>query len=42
VFGEAFGGHAEVTERVDRIAGVLKAADIQAEAVADARVPLWE
>ena len=26
----------------ERIAGVLKAADIQAEAVADARVPLWE
>jgi 2-dehydropantoate 2-reductase len=42
VFGEAFGERARVTERVQRIAGVLKAADIQAEAVADARVPLWE
>ena len=42
VFGEAFGERAAVTERVERIAGVLKAADIQAEAVADARVPLWE
>ena len=42
VFGEAFGGRAAVTERVERIAGALKSADIQAEAVADARVPLWE
>jgi 2-dehydropantoate 2-reductase len=42
VFGEAFGERAAVTDRVGRIAEVLKAADIQAEAVADARVPLWE
>jgi 2-dehydropantoate 2-reductase len=42
VFGEAFGERAAVTERVQQIADVLKAADIQAEAVADARVPLWE
>jgi 2-dehydropantoate 2-reductase len=42
VFGEAFGERAAVSERVGRIADVLKAADIQAEAVADARVPLWE
>ncbi|MFO7693517.1 MAG: 2-dehydropantoate 2-reductase, partial [Vicinamibacterales bacterium] len=42
VFGEAFGARAAVTERVQRIADVLKTADIQAEAVADARVPLWE
>jgi 2-dehydropantoate 2-reductase len=42
VFGEAFGERARVTERVEEIAGVLRAADIQAETVADARVPLWE
>ena len=42
VFGEAFGERAEVTDRVRTIADVLQAADIQAEAVADARVPLWE
>lgn len=42
VFGEAFGERAAVSERVATIAGVLKAADIEAEAVADARVPLWE
>lgn len=42
VFGEAFGERAAVSPRVQRIADVLAAADIQAEAVADARVPLWE
>ena len=42
VFGEAFGKRDAVSERVQTIADVLKAADIQAEAVADARVPLWE
>ena len=42
VFGEAFGERRAVTGRVRRIADVLAAADIQAEAVADARVPLWE
>jgi 2-dehydropantoate 2-reductase len=42
VFGEAFGERQAVTQRVERIAEVLKSADIQAEAVADARVPLWE
>ena len=42
VFGEAFGERAAVSERVGRIADVLKAADIQVETVADARVPLWE
>src|SRR5512139_1734554 len=38
VFGEAFGERARVSERVQRISDILKAADIQAEAVADARV----
>jgi len=42
VFGEAFGKRDAVSERVQTIADLLKAADIQAEAVADARVPLWE
>jgi len=42
VFGEAFGDRSRVSERVQRIADVLLKADIQAEPVADARVPLWE
>ena len=42
VFGEAFGARSRVSDRVREIAGVLTAAHIQAEAVADARVPLWE
>jgi len=42
VFGEAFGDRTLVSERVLKIADVLLAADIQAEPVADARVPLWE
>jgi len=42
VFGEYFGPRAEVTDRVRRIEETMKAADIHAEAVADARVPLWE
>jgi 2-dehydropantoate 2-reductase len=42
VFGEAFGDRSRVSERVQRIADVLMKADIQAEPVADARVPLWE
>lgn len=42
VFGEAFGERLQVTARVAAIADVMKAADIQAEPVADARVPMWE
>lgn len=42
VFGEAFGARTQVSDRVREIAGALTAANIQAEAVADARVPLWE
>lgn len=41
VFGELQGGP-EPSERVRAIAALLAAADIQAEPVADARVPLWE
>lgn len=42
VFGECFGAPREVSARVRAIETVMKAADIHAEAVADARVPLWE
>jgi len=42
VFGEYFGPRTEVSDRVRRIEQAMKAADIHAEAVADARVPLWE
>jgi 2-dehydropantoate 2-reductase len=42
VFGEAFGERSQVSERVREIAAILSSADIQAEPVADARVPLWE
>ncbi len=42
VFGEAFGERQEVSARVAAIADVMKAADIHAEPVADARVPMWE
>ena len=41
VFGEAFGERI-VTERVSRIREVLAGADIEAEAAADSRVPIWE
>lgn len=43
VFGEVFGPRAgTVSERVARLAEAFTAADIQAEPVADARVPIWE
>jgi 2-dehydropantoate 2-reductase len=50
VFGEVFGPApssvegvgAEVSPRVRAIETAMKAADIHAEAVADARVPIWE
>jgi len=42
VFGEAFGDRVTVSERVQRIADVMIAADILAEPVADARVAMWE
>jgi len=41
LFGEAFGNRV-VTPRVERICQALADADIQAEAAADSRVPLWE
>jgi len=41
VFGEAFGDR-RVTERMAAIRDVFAAADIQVEAVADARIAIWE
>jgi 2-dehydropantoate 2-reductase len=42
ILGEMFQPRPEATARVRRVAERLAAADVQAEAVADARVPLWE
>jgi 2-dehydropantoate 2-reductase len=42
VFGEVFGDTARVSGRVERLRAAFEAADIQAEAVPDARIPLWE
>ncbi len=42
ILGEAFGERREVSARAARVAGVLTRADVQADAVADGRVPVWE
>ena len=42
VFGEVFGDPLRLTDRVRRIHEALAGADIQAEAVDDGRVPIWE
>lgn len=42
VFGEAFGPLPRLSDRVQAIQQVLASADIQAEAVPDGRVPVWE
>jgi 2-dehydropantoate 2-reductase len=42
VFGEVFGQLPRTTERVRAIQDAMMAADIQAEAVGDGRVPIWE
>jgi 2-dehydropantoate 2-reductase len=42
VFGEVFGDLPRLSERVRAIADVMIPADIHAEPVPDARVPLWE
>ena len=42
VFGECFGAPTAISPRVAAIEPVLKAADIEAEAVADARPAIWE
>lgn len=42
VLGECFGAPTVVSDRVARIAEIMRAADIQAEPVADVRPALWE
>jgi 2-dehydropantoate 2-reductase len=41
-FGEVFGDLPRTSDRVRRIAAAMTEADIQAEPVGDARVPIWE
>jgi 2-dehydropantoate 2-reductase len=42
VFGEVFGTLPRMTERVRTLQQALAGADIQAEAVEDGRIPIWE
>jgi 2-dehydropantoate 2-reductase len=42
VFGEVFGTLPRITDRVRRIQDALAGSDIQAEAVGDGRIPIWE
>ena len=42
VFGEVFSPSSSVSDRAQAIEQAMKAADIEAEARPDARVPLWE
>ena len=42
VFGEVSGDASQVSDRVKRIGDAFASADIAAEAVADAKVPIWE
>lgn len=42
VFGEIFNPGSEVSPRVRALADLMLSADIHAEPVADARIPLWE
>ena len=42
IFGEVFGDRARIAPRVQAIAEVLAAADIQVTPVPDARVPIWD
>jgi 2-dehydropantoate 2-reductase len=42
VFGEVFGALPRLSDRVQRIRDAMTAADIQAEAVGDGRIPIWE
>ena len=42
ILGEAYGDRPAVSPRVARIVEMLARADVQAEAVADGRVPVWE
>lgn len=42
IFGEVFGDRRRISPRVQAIADVMAAADIQVTPVADARVPIWD
>jgi 2-dehydropantoate 2-reductase len=42
IFGEVFGDRRRISPRVQAIADVMAAADIQITPVADARVPIWD
>jgi 2-dehydropantoate 2-reductase len=42
IFGEVFGTLPRISERVRAIEAMLAGADIQAQAVEDARLPIWE
>ena len=42
IFGEVFGDRRAISPRVQAIAEILAAADIQVTPVADARVPIWD
>jgi len=42
IFGEVFADRSRISPRVQAIADVLAAADIQITPVADARVPIWD
>lgn len=42
VFGEVFGDLPRLSDRVGQLQSAMLQADIQAEAVPDARVPIWE
>ncbi len=42
IFGEVFGDRSRVSPRVQALADVLAAADIQVTPVPDARVPIWD
>jgi len=42
VFGEVFGALPRMTDRVRRIHAALIEADVEAEAVDDGRIPIWE
>lgn len=42
IFGEVFGDRSRISPRVQAIADIFPAADIQVTPVADARVPIWD
>lgn len=42
IFGEVFGDRSHVSPRVQAVADVLAASDIQSRPVADARAPIWD